>query len=141
MSFLDKILGTPSDAYVKKVAKTIAQVNAEEATLLALNNGQLQAKTTEFKDRLAKGETLDEILPEAFAVVREASKRLLNQRHFDVQLIGGLALHQGKISEMKTQITAPCPTACAAMKAKMQTGTMAKCWLKKAHAVSPSEAM
>lgn len=113
MSFLDKILGTPSDAYVKKVAKTIAEINAKEKPLLALTDEELRAKTTEFKKRLgvtgdlsaeagAKAETLDEILPEAFAVVRETSRRLLGQRHFDVQLIGGLALHQGKISEMKT---------------------------------------
>ncbi len=102
MVFWDKILGTPSDSYVKKVRKTIALVNAEEAAISALNDEELKAKTLEFKNRLEKGETLDDILPQAFAVVRETSKRLLGQRHFDVQLIGGLALHQGKIAEMKT---------------------------------------
>jgi preprotein translocase subunit SecA len=102
MSFLTKIFGDASTKFVAGAQKIVAEVNELEAGLQALSDDELKAKTAEFKQRLAKGTTLDEILPEAFAVVRETSRRLLGQRHFDVQLIGGLALHQGKIAEMKT---------------------------------------
>src|SRR4029079_8527860 len=85
-----------------KLQPIVASVNDLEPRISALTNEQLQTKTAEFKEQLARGQTLDDLLPEAFAVVREAGKRILNMRHFDVQLIGGCVLHQGKISEMKT---------------------------------------
>jgi len=87
---------------IKKLEKIVAQVNGLEASMAALDDEALQNKTAEFKARLAKGQTLDDILPEAFAVVREASKRVLGMRHFDVQIMGGAVLHQGRIAEMKT---------------------------------------
>ena len=87
---------------VKNLEKRVAQVNALEDNFLTLSDTELQEKTQEFKDRLEKGESLDDLLPEAFALVREASKRVLGMRHFDVQLMGGIILHEGRISEMKT---------------------------------------
>lgn len=99
---LKKIFGSRNERLLKTYSKTIQQINALEASLEGLSDEQLQAKTPEFKDRLAQGESLDQILPEAFAVVREASKRVFGMRHFDVQMLGGMALHQGKISEMRT---------------------------------------
>lgn len=87
---------------INKINKIVEQINQREGEIKALSDQQLQEKTTQFKERLAKGETLDDILPEAFAVVREASWRVLGMRHFDVQLIGGIVLHQGRIAEMKT---------------------------------------
>lgn len=96
------ILGTNNARQLRKIQPIVAQINAFEPTISALSDEALAAKTIEFKQRLAKGETLDDLLPEAFAVVREASKRRIGQRHYDVQLIGGIVLHQGKISEMKT---------------------------------------
>ncbi len=87
---------------LKRIAKIVEQVNALEAKISELSDEELKAKTPEFKERLAKGETLDDLLPESFAVVREASKRVLGMRHFDVQLIGGIVLHEGNIAEMKT---------------------------------------
>ncbi|GAB4264537.1 preprotein translocase subunit SecA [Thermincola ferriacetica] len=87
---------------IKKLQKVVDQINALEPGIKALTDDRLKAKTPEFKERLARGETLDDILPEAFAVVREASRRVLGMRHFDVQLIGGIVLHQGRIAEMKT---------------------------------------
>lgn len=87
---------------IKRFQKTVDEINGLESTLQGLSDDQLRGKTAEFKDRLAKDETLEDILPEAFAVVREASKRVLGMRHFDVQLIGGMVLHQGRIAEMKT---------------------------------------
>lgn len=87
---------------LKRIAKIVEQVNALEAEISELSDEELKAKTPEFKERLAKGETLDDLLPESFAVVREASKRVLGMRHFDVQLIGGIVLHEGNIAEMKT---------------------------------------
>ncbi len=97
-----KIFGTKNDREVKRYAGTVARINALEASISGLSDDALKAKTNEFKARLAKGETLNDISIEAFAVVREASKRVLNMRHFDVQLIGGFALHEGRIAEMKT---------------------------------------
>lgn len=87
---------------VKKLAKTVDAINALESEIQALKDDQLRGKTVEFRDRLDNGEELDELLPEAFAVVREASRRVLGMRHFDVQLIGGMVLHQGRIAEMRT---------------------------------------
>jgi preprotein translocase subunit SecA len=97
-----KIFGSRNDRLVKAYTKKVSAINAYEEQYSALSDKQLQAKTTEFKQRLKKGETLDELLTEAFAVVREASKRTLGMRHYDVQMVGGMVLHDGKISEMKT---------------------------------------
>ncbi|HQS18999.1 preprotein translocase subunit SecA [Reyranella sp.] len=96
------LFGTANDRIVKGFDKTVAKINGLEPEFVALSDEQLQGKTVEFRERLAKGETLDSLLPEAFATVREAAKRTLGQRHFDVQLKGGMVLHQGKIAEMKT---------------------------------------
>ncbi|MDI1271556.1 MAG: preprotein translocase subunit SecA [Polaromonas sp.] len=101
-NILTKIFGSRNDRLLRTYRKSIEQINALEAPLEALDDEQLRAKTREFIDRLAKGETLDEILPEAFAVVREGSKRVMKMRHFDVQMLGGMSLHNGKISEMGT---------------------------------------
>ena len=87
---------------IKKLTKQVDRINSLEPELEKLSDHELSAKTGEFKERVARGESLDDILPEAFAVVREASKRVLGLRHFDVQLMGGIVLHQGRISEMKT---------------------------------------
>ena len=99
---LKKLFGSKNEREVKRMLKTVQIVNAFEEQMLALSDEQLRAKTTEFKARLAKGETLDQLLPEAFAVAREAGKRVMGMRHFDVQLIGGMTLHEGKIAEMRT---------------------------------------
>ncbi len=97
-----KIFGSVNDRIIKSLLPEVEKINALEPQMAALSDEQLKAKTTEFKNRLAKGESLDSLLHEAFAVVREAGKRVMNMRHFDVQLIGGMVLHQGKISEMRT---------------------------------------
>jgi preprotein translocase subunit SecA len=97
-----KFIGSKSEREIKKIQPVVAEINALEERVSGLSDSELQAKTPEFKQRLENGASLDDILPEAFAVTREASKRILNMRHFDVQLIGGYALHQGKIAEMKT---------------------------------------
>ncbi len=97
-----KVFGSVNDRTIKSLLPEVAKINALEPKISALSNEELKAKTLEFKNRLKKGETLDNLLHEAFAVVREAGKRVLNMRHFDVQLIGGMVLHQGKISEMRT---------------------------------------
>ena len=102
MSFLSKIFGDPNEREIKKDRFIVDKINSLEESIKALTDKQLSAKTDEFRQRLTKKETLDDILPEAFAVVREASKRKLGQRHFDVQLIGGIVLHEGKIAEMRT---------------------------------------
>ena len=101
-TFLTKIFGSRNDRLLKTYRKTIAQINALEPQYEKLSDDELRAKTAEFKTRIAGGETLDAILPEAFAVVREGSKRAMKMRHFDVQLLGGMSLHNGKISEMGT---------------------------------------
>ncbi|MEX0918578.1 MAG: preprotein translocase subunit SecA [Candidatus Paceibacterota bacterium] len=98
----EKILGTYSERTLKQYWPVIERINRLESTLTALTDTELKAKTAEFKERLTRGETLDELLPEAFAVCREAAKRTLDQRHFDVQLLGGIVLHHGNIAEMKT---------------------------------------
>lgn len=102
MSFLSKILGNQNEREIKKLYKIVDDIEALEPEIQALKDEELKAKTNEFKNRISKGETLDDLLPEAFAVVREASKRVLGMRHFRVQLLGGIVLHQGRIAEMKT---------------------------------------
>lgn len=97
-----KIFGSANDRFVKKQYKIVEQINSLEESFIKLTNEELKNKTIEFRSRLKEGETLDNILPEAFATVREAAKRTLGQRHYDVQLIGGIVLHKGMISEMKT---------------------------------------
>ncbi|AKU67224.1 preprotein translocase subunit SecA [Ottowia sp. oral taxon 894] len=102
LTLLTKLFGSRNDRLLKQYRKTVARINALEPQFEKLSDEQISAKTQEFKERLGKGETLDQLLPEAFAVVREASKRVMKMRHFDVQLIGGMALHEGKIAEMRT---------------------------------------
>ena len=102
MNILDKILGDPNEKIIKGLRKTIEKINVLEPDFKALSVEELKGKTTEFKKRLEAGETLDDLMPEAFANMREMSVRLLGQRHYDVQLIGGVVLHRGEIAEMKT---------------------------------------
>ena len=102
MGFLDKLLGSTSEAQVKKLMPMVKRINELEGSMEALTDKELRAKTDEFRSRLNNGETEDDLLPEAFAVVREAAKRTIGQRHYDVQLLGGIVLHQGRIAEMKT---------------------------------------
>ena len=99
---LKKIFGSRNDRLIKQYSLTVKRINALEPQIAALSDEQLKARTEEFRQRHADGQTLDDLLPEAFAVVREASKRVLGMRHFDVQLIGGMVLHYGKIAEMRT---------------------------------------
>ena len=101
-TLLAKVIGTQNERDLKKLRPIVAEINAKEPAVETLTDVQLREKTEEFRHRLAQGQTLEDILPEAFAVVREAGRRVLNMRHFDVQLIGGIALHRGKIAEMKT---------------------------------------
>jgi preprotein translocase subunit SecA len=101
-SFIQHLLGNNTDRELKKMWPIVRHINDLEPQMTALSDSSLQAKTFEFKERLQKGETLDDLLPEAFAVVREASRRVLGMRHFDVQLLGGIVLHRGDIAEMKT---------------------------------------
>ena len=101
-TLLAKVIGTANDRELKRIRPFVAEINAKEAETERLSDDELRAKTAEFRERLSKGSTLDELIPEAFAVVREAGRRVLNMRHFDVQLIGGIVLHRGKIAEMKT---------------------------------------
>jgi len=100
--FLTRIFGSRNERLLKQYRRTVERINALEPEVSALSDEQLQAKTGEFRSRVAGGETLDQLLPEAFAVVREAARRTLGMRHFDVQLIGGMVLHDGKIAEMRT---------------------------------------
>src|SRR3989338_10307177 len=102
MSFLSKIIGDSNEKYLKKIQSLVAQINNLEKDFEKFSEEELKEKTLEFKKRLQIGENLDNILAEAFALAREAAKRTLGQRNFDVQLLGGVALHQGKIAEMKT---------------------------------------
>ena len=99
---LKKVFGSKNDRELKRMGKLVAQVNGFEKTIAALDDAALRGKTAEFKQRLQQGATLDELMPEAFAVVRETAKRVLGMRHFDVQLIGGMTLHEGRIAEMRT---------------------------------------
>lgn len=102
VSILKKIFGTRNDRILKQYRKLVARINALEASMQALSDQQLAEKTAEFRQRVESGATLDDLLPEAFAVVREAGKRVFGMRHFDVQMLGGIALHNGKIAEMRT---------------------------------------
>ena len=102
LGFIQKLLGNKNAKEIKRIRSIVEEINGLEPELLSLSDTSLRAKTEEFKARLANGETLDDILPEAFAVVREASKRVLGMRHFDVQMIGGIVLHRGNIAEMRT---------------------------------------
>ena len=102
MGFLDNLFNMADKRELKGFEKIADQIDAMEPKFEAMTNKELKSMTNTFKDRLAKGETLDDILPEAFATVREASKRVLGMRHYKVQLIGGMVLHQGRIAEMKT---------------------------------------
>ncbi|HEY6897293.1 MAG TPA: preprotein translocase subunit SecA, partial [Rhodocyclaceae bacterium] len=100
--FLKKIFGSRNERLLRQYRTVVTRINALEPAMQALDDVALTAKTDEFRQRLAQGETLDQLLPEAFAVVREAGRRVLGMRHFDVQLIGGMVLHYGKIAEMRT---------------------------------------
>ena len=119
---LKMIFGTKNDREIKRMQKKVKLINALEESYSKLTDEELKAKTDEFKERLSKGETLDDLLVEAFAVVREASKRVLGMRHYDVQLIGGIVLHEGKITEMKTgegkTLVATCPVYLNALTGK-----------------------
>src|SRR5881275_563679 len=101
-TLLAKVVGTQNERELKRLRPIVGLVNAFEPAIQPLSDDQLRAKTAEFRQRFGAGETLDDLMPEAFAVVREAGRRTLNMRHFDVQLIGGAVLHKGKIAEMKT---------------------------------------
>src|SRR5919109_1650534 len=99
---LAKVIGTQNERELKRLRPRVAEIGALEPQIQALTDEQLRAKTDEFRKRIADGAPLDDLLVEAFAVVREAGRRVLNMRHFDVQLLGGMVLHSGKIAEMKT---------------------------------------
>ena len=102
MAWLSKLFGDSNEKELRRLQPLIDEINALEPEFEALSDAELRDKTTEFRGRYLAGEELDDLLPEAFAAVREAAKRTLGQRHFDVQLMGGIVLHQGKIAEMKT---------------------------------------
>ncbi len=99
---LTKVFGSKNDRMIKQYRKIVRKINELEPTVEPLSDAELAARTVEFKERFAQGETLDQLLPEAFAVVREAARRVLGERHYDVQLVGGIVLHEGRIAEMKT---------------------------------------
>src|SRR5690348_11589284 len=119
---LAKVIGTQNEREIKRLRPAVAAITDLEPRIQPLSDEQLRDKTVEFRRRVADGESLDDILPEAFAVVREAGRRVLNMRHFDVQLIGGMALHSGKIAEMKTgegkTLVATLPTYLNALEGK-----------------------
>ena len=102
MGFVSKLLSFGADKELKRYQKTVVKINDLEPTYTAMSDEELRQQTELFRSRLEAGESLDDLLPEAFAVVREASRRVTGMRHFDVQLIGGMALHEGQIAEMKT---------------------------------------
>jgi len=99
---LTKIIGTKNERELKRLKPVVQKINSLEPEIQKLSDAELSRKTIEFKEKLERGATLEDILPEAFAVVREAARRVLGMRHFDVQIIGGIVLHEGKIAEMKT---------------------------------------
>ena len=101
-SLLTRIVGSSNDRTLKKLRKIVQQINAMEPQFEALSDAELKAKTVEFRTRIEQGEELEQLLPEAFATVREASKRVFGMRHFDVQLMGGMVLNSNQIAEMKT---------------------------------------
>ena len=119
---LTSVFGSRNERLLRQLNGIVKKINALEPQMQALSDAELQAKTPEFKDRIAKGETLDKLLPEAFAVCREASRRVLGMRHYDVQLIGGMVLHLGKIAEMRTgegkTLVATLPTYLNALEGK-----------------------
>lgn len=102
MKIFDKLFGTHSERELKLIDSTISQIESLRPKMQALSDEELRDKTKEFKQRLSKGATLDDLLPEAFAAVREAALRVLGMEHYRVQLIGGMILHQGRIAEMRT---------------------------------------
>jgi len=97
-----KVFGSKNSRELKRMGKLVSQINAFEESVKSLSDEQLKAKTAEFRQRLSDGASLDSLLPEAFAVCREAGSRVMGMRHFDVQLIGGITLHEGRIAEMRT---------------------------------------
>src|SRR5690606_31507712 len=97
-----RIFGSSNERYVKSLRSVVSRINSLEPEISALSDDDLRAQTDKFKARLAAGESLDDLLPEAFATVREAAKRVLGQRHYDVQMFGGIVLHRGEIAEMRT---------------------------------------
>ena len=99
---VDRIFGTHSDRELKRIMPLVNKIEELRPGMQALSDEELKAKTSEYKKRLAEGETLDDLLPEAFATVREAARRVLNMEHYQVQMVGGIILHQGRIAEMKT---------------------------------------
>ncbi|NLG60325.1 MAG: preprotein translocase subunit SecA, partial [Gammaproteobacteria bacterium] len=119
---LTSVFGSRNERLLKQFEKIVDKVNGLEEQMKALSDAELQAKTPEFKQRIANGESLDKLLPEAFAVCREASTRVLGMRHYDVQLIGGMVLHMGKIAEMRTgegkTLVATLPTYLNALEGK-----------------------
>ncbi|MEN9530217.1 MAG: hypothetical protein RI932_2090, partial [Pseudomonadota bacterium] len=102
LDIFKKFFGTKNDRELRRLEPILRRINMMEPQFQALSDAALQGKTAEYRNRLQKGESLDSLLPEAFATVREASRRVLNKRHFDVQLLGGMVLHEGKIAEMRT---------------------------------------
>ncbi len=102
LNIVKKVFGTENDRKLKKLRPLVAQINDLEPQFIALSDEQLRAKTDDYRARVEAGESLEDLLPEAFATVREAAKRTLGQRHYDVQLIGGITLHRGEIAEMRT---------------------------------------
>lgn len=122
MKIIDKIFGTRSEREVKRILPLADKVESLRTQMQALSDEELKNKTAEFKKRLSEGETLDDLLPEAYAVVREAAKRVLNQEHFRVQIIGGIIMHQGRIAEMRTgegkTLTATLPSYLNALEGK-----------------------
>ena len=101
-NLIRNVIGSKNSRELKRMSKIVEKINSLETEIQALSDAELQAKTAEFKQRLEKGTDLDKILPEAFAVCREASVRVMGMRHFDVQMIGGITLHEGAIAEMRT---------------------------------------
>ena len=102
MKMIEKVFGTHSERELKRIEPIVDKIESYRDTMRALSDEELRGKTKEYKKRLAEGETLDDLLPEAFATVREAGKRVLNMEHYRVQLIGGIILNQGRIAEMRT---------------------------------------
>ena len=120
--FLKRFLGDNNEKEIKRYSQVVEKINALEPEMQNLTDDKLTGMTGKFRERLAAGETLDDILPEAFAVVREGSRRVLGMRHFDVQLIGGICLHEGRIAEMRTgegkTLVATCPVYLNALMGK-----------------------
>lgn len=102
MNVVEKVFGTHSERELKRIYPIVDKIEAMRDSMMALSDEELKSKTKEYKNRLSEGETLDDLLPEAFATVREAARRVLNMEHYRVQLIGGIILHQGRIAEMRT---------------------------------------